>query len=104
MVLLAIIVPKYDMMNQCYMEAIFTLLPCMIGENKWERLGKESQGDFERMVSRTDEAMLLLALDCYWNVVALVDGLKVTSDKCPNSSPFYISEGNSTMKIRAGPI
>ena len=86
------------MMNQCYMEAIFTLLPCMIGENKWEHLGKESQGDFERMVSRTDEALLLWALDCYWNVVALCDGLKVTSDDRPKCSPFYIREGKSTRK------
>jgi hypothetical protein len=86
------------MMNQCYLEAIFTLLPCMIGENKWEQLGKESQGDFEHMVSRTDETLLLWALDCYWNVVALAPGLKVVSDNRPESNPYYISEGNSTRK------
>ena len=41
------------MMNQAYLEAIITLLPCMIGENKWDQVGKESQGKFERMVTRT---------------------------------------------------
>ena len=58
-------------MNQAYMEAVFKLLPCMIGENRWEQLGKESQGNFDKMVTTTDEAQLLLAIDCYWNVVVV---------------------------------
>ena len=89
---------KYEMMNECYLEAMFTLLPCMIGENKWEQLGQESQGDFEKMVTRTDEGLLLWALDCYWNVVTISDKFKMTSDNRPRNNPYYISEGNSTRK------
>jgi hypothetical protein len=36
-------------------------------------VGRESQGNFERMVSRSDEALLMWAMDCYWNVVAVND-------------------------------
>jgi hypothetical protein len=90
--------PLFDMMNQCYMDAIFACLPCMIGENRWEQLGKESQGDYEKMVTRTDEALLLWALDCYWNVVAVSPGLKVDLDGRPMSKPYYITESNTTRK------
>ena len=85
-------------MNQTYMEAIFTLLPCMIGENKWEQLGKESQGNFEKMVTTTDEALLLWAIDCYWNVVAVSEKMKITSDNRRKDWPNYISETKSTRK------
>jgi hypothetical protein len=90
----------YEMMNQAYMEAVFQLLPCMIGENKWERLGKDSQGDFDAMVTKTDEALLLWAIDCYWNVVAISDKLKFSGDGRSLDTPMYISEGNSTRKNR----
>ena len=88
----------YEMMNQAYMEAIFKLLTCMIGETRWEQLGKESQGDFEKMVTRTDEALLLCALDCYWNVVALSPKIAITYDNRPIKTAYYISEGNSSRK------
>ena len=88
----------YEMMNQAYLEAIITLLPCMIGENKWEQLGKASQGDFDIMVTNTDEALLLWAMDCYWNVVAVGDNIKVKDDNRPLMTPKYINEGNSTRK------
>jgi hypothetical protein len=88
----------YEMMNQTYLEAVFNLLPCMIGENRWEQLGKESQGCFEVMVTKTDEALLLWALDCYWNVVAVSPNIVITDDERPLSTPYYISEGNSTRK------
>jgi hypothetical protein len=91
-------VEKYEMMNQTYMEAVFKLLPCMIGENRWEKLGKESQGDFEKMVSKTDEALLLWAIDCYWNVVAVSDKMTYTKDKRPEAAACYIAEGKSTRK------
>ena len=85
-------------MNQPYMEAVFTLLPCMIGENRWEQLGKESQGNFDAMVTRSDEALLMWAMDCYWNVVAINKAIELVSEKRPLNSPMYISEGNSTRK------
>ena len=88
----------YEMMNQAYLEAIFKLMPCMVGENRWEQLGKESQGDFDKMVTRTDEALLLWAIDCYWNVLATHPDLKELGDNRPTKAPYYISEGNTTRK------
>ena len=85
------------MINQCYLDAVFTLLPCMIGENMWDRLGKESQGDFDKMVTKNDEALLLWAMDCYWNLVA-VSGKITVKDGRPEKSPCYIREGNCTRK------
>jgi hypothetical protein len=80
------------------MEAVFQLLPCMIGENRWGQLGKESQGKFDKMVTKTDEALLMWAIDCYWNVTAVDSRMTVTNDKRPKESAYYISECKSTRK------
>jgi hypothetical protein len=63
----------YEMINEAYLEAVFNLLPHMIGVKRWEALGRESQGDFEKMVTRSDEALFMWAMDCYWNVIAVND-------------------------------
>lgn len=85
------------MINEAYMEAIFKLLPPMMGCKRFERLGRESNGDFDLMVTRSDEALLLWALDCYWNVCAM-DGLKVENDSRPMDQPYYIEESSRTKK------
>ena len=88
----------YEMVNEAYLDAVFILLPHMMGVKHWETMGRECQGDFEKMVSRSDEALLMWAMDCYWNVVAVNDWVQYDDDLRPDKAPYYISETGLTKK------
>jgi hypothetical protein len=88
----------YEMVNKAYLDAVFILLPHMIGVKQWEKVGRETQGDFEQMVSRSDEALLMWALDCYWNVVAVNDWIRYDDDLRPGKAAYYITDTGTTRK------
>ena len=88
----------YEMVNEAYLDAVFILLPHMIGVKNWEAMGRESQGDFEKMVSRSDEALLMWAIDCYWNRIAVIDWIQYNDDQHPGETAYYITETRNTRK------
>ena len=61
------------------MEVLFKLLPQKMGCKKFEQLGRQSNGDFDLMVTKSDGALLMWALNCSWNVCAK-DGILVEND------------------------
>jgi hypothetical protein len=88
----------YEMVNEAYLDAVFILLPHMIGVKHWETMGRQTRGDFEEMVSRSDEALLMWALDCYWNVVAVNDWIRYDDDLRPSEAPYYITDTGVTRR------
>ena len=88
----------YEMVNEAYLDAVFILLPHMIGVKQWETMGRKWQGDFEKMVTCSDEALLMWAMDCYWNVVAVNDWIRYDDDLRPGNAPYYITSKGETRK------
>ena len=88
----------YEMVNKAYLDAVFILLLHMIGVKQWETMGRESKGESDQMVTRSDEALLMWAMDCYWNVVAVNDCIRYDEDLRPDKAPYYIPEAGVTRK------
>ena len=53
--------------NSAYIDAIFALMPCIIGKKEWRHHGRNADGIFSNFIKESDEVMLLWVLDCYWN-------------------------------------